>query len=117
TLIASTQESMSVSVSLLAKSFTQQRAEVEPYSDHNHTQAGLQVRQVMSGQWFFSSVQVFLSIIPAIISLVPAWLILRDVPVTAGTVAAFPTVQGRLMYLPMGLARVAPHPATASALF
>ncbi|WP_403023039.1 ABC transporter ATP-binding protein [Salinibacterium sp. GXW1014] len=116
-LTAITQESLSVSGILLAKSFTQQRAEVERYTQENHSQARLQVRQTMSGQWFFASVQVFLSIIPAIIYLVAAWLILRDVPVTAGTVVAFTTVQARLMWPLMGLMRVALDLQTSSALF
>ncbi|QEE60684.1 ABC transporter ATP-binding protein [Salinibacterium sp. dk2585] len=116
-LTAITQESLSVSGILLAKSFTQQGAEVERYTQENHSQARLQVRQTMSGQWFFASVQVFLSIIPAIIYLVAAWLILRDVPVTAGTVVAFTTVQARLMWPLMGLMRVALDLQTSSALF
>ena len=62
-------------------------------------------------------VSIFLSIIPAIIYLVAAWLILRDVPVTAGTVVAFTTVQARLMWPLMGLLRVALDLQTSRALF
>ena len=71
----------------------------------------------MSGQWFFALVSIFLSIIPAIIYLVAAWLILRDVPVTAGTVVAFTTVQARLMWPLMGLLRIALDLQTSRALF
>ena len=60
---------------------------------------------------------IFLSIIPAIIYLVAAWLILRDVPVTAGTVVAFTTVQARLMWPLMGLLRIALDLQTSRALF
>lgn len=116
-LSAITQESLSVSGILLAKSFTQQQAEVGRYRDENATQVTLQVRQTMSGQWFFATVQVFLSIIPAIIYLVAAWLILGDVPVTAGTIVAFTTVQARLTWPLMGLMRVALDLQTSSALF
>jgi ATP-binding cassette subfamily B protein len=116
-LTAITQESLSVSGILLAKSFTQQGAEVARYSDENANQVTLQVRQTMSGQWFFATVQVFLSIIPAIIYLVAAWLILGDVPVTAGTIVAFTTVQARLTWPLMGLMRVALDLQTSSALF
>lgn len=116
-LSAITQESLSVSGILLAKSFTQQGAEVTRYTDENATQVSLQVRQTMSGQWFFASVQVFLSIIPAVIYLVAAWLILGEVPVTAGTIVAFTTVQARLTWPLMGLMRVALDLQTSSALF
>jgi ATP-binding cassette, subfamily B, bacterial len=116
-LSAITQESLSVSGILLAKSFTQQGSEVGRYRDENATQVSLQVRLTMSGQWFFATVQVFLSIIPAIIYLVAAWLILGDVPVTAGTIVAFTTVQARLTWPLMGLMRVALDLQTSSALF
>lgn len=116
-LSAITQESLSVSGILLAKSFTQQGAEVDRYRDENGTQVSLQVKQTMSGQWFFATVQVFLSIIPAIIYLAAAWLILGDVPVTAGTIVAFTTVQARLTWPLMGLMRVALDLQTSSALF
>jgi ATP-binding cassette subfamily B protein len=117
-LTAITQESLSVSGILLAKSFTQQGAEVERYTAENHRQIDLQVRQTMSGQWFFATVQVFLSIIPAIIYLVAAWLIIGDVgDVTAGTIVAFTTVQARLIWPLMGLMRVALDLQTSSALF
>ncbi|KQO82378.1 MULTISPECIES: ABC transporter ATP-binding protein [unclassified Frigoribacterium] len=116
-MTAITQEALSVSGILLAKSFNQQRAEIERYSAENRTQIGLQVRQQMSGQWFFAVVQIFLSVIPAIIYLVAAWLILRDVPVTAGTIVAFTTVQARLTFPLMGLLRVALDLQTSGALF
>jgi ATP-binding cassette, subfamily B, bacterial len=116
-LSAITQESLSVSGILLAKSFTQQGAEVNRYRDENATQVSLQVQQTMSGQWFFATVQVFLSIIPAIIYVAAAWLIEGDVPVTAGTIVAFTTVQARLTWPLMGLMRVALDLQTSSALF
>jgi ATP-binding cassette subfamily B protein len=116
-MTAITQEALSVSGILLAKSFNQQRSEVERYSAENRTQIGLQVRQQMSGQWFFAVVQIFLSVIPALIYLVAAWLILRDVPVTAGTIVAFTTVQARLTFPLMGLLRVALDLQTSGALF
>jgi ATP-binding cassette subfamily B protein len=116
-MTAITQEALSVSGILLAKSFNQQDAETGRYSDENDNQVRLQVRQQMSGQWFFATVNVFLSIIPAVIYLVAAWLILRDVPVTAGTIVAFTTVQARLMFPLLGLLRVALDLQTSQALF
>jgi len=116
-LTAITQETLSVSGILLAKSFNQQTAEVDRYRDENDNQVGLQVRLQMSGQWFFATVQIFLAIIPAIIYLVAAWLILGEVPVTAGTIVAFTTVQARLMFPLLGLMRVALDLQTSGALF
>jgi len=116
-LTAITQETLSVSGVLLAKSFNQQPAEVARYQEENDNQVTLQVRQQMSGQWFFATVQIFLAIIPAIIYLCAAWLILGDVPVTAGTIVAFTTVQARLMFPLLGLMRVALDLQTSGALF
>ncbi|HEV7956145.1 MAG TPA: ABC transporter ATP-binding protein, partial [Marisediminicola sp.] len=116
-MTAITQEALSVSGILLAKSFNQQAAETRRYSDENDEQVKLQVNLQMSGQWFFAMVQIFLAIIPAIVYLVSAWLILGDVPITAGTIVAFTTVQARLMWPLLGLMRVALDLQTSSALF
>ena len=116
-MTAITQEALSVSGILLAKSFNQQPAEIGRYRDENENQISLQVRQQMSGQWFFATVSIFLSIIPAIIYIVAAWLITRDVLVTAGTIVAFTTVQARLLFPLLGLMRVALDLQTSSALF
>ncbi|PZE85064.1 ABC transporter ATP-binding protein [Curtobacterium sp. MCBD17_032] len=116
-MTAITQETLSVSGILLAKSFNQQRAEIHRYGDENRNQIGLQVRQQMSGQWFFAIVQIFLSIIPAVIYLVAAYLIIGGVPVTAGTIVAFTTVQSRLLFPTVGLLRVVLDLQTSGALF
>ena len=116
-MTAITQETLSVSGILLAKAFTQQKTEIARYSAENENQIRLQVQQQMSGQWFFAMVSVFLSVIPAVIYLVAAWLILQDVPVTAGTIVAFTTVQARLMMPLMGLLRVALDLQASQALF
>jgi ATP-binding cassette subfamily B protein len=116
-MTAITQESLSVSGILLAKSFTQEETELGRYRDENRNQIGLQVRLQMSGQWFFAMVSIFLSVIPAIIYLVAAWLILGGVEVTAGTLVAFTTVQARLTFPLMGLLRVALDLQTSAALF
>lgn len=116
-LTAITQETLSVSGVLLAKSFNQQPAEVARYQGENDNQVRLQVSQQMSGQWFFAMVQIFLAVIPAIIYVCAALLIRGDVPVTAGTIVAFTTVQARLMFPLMGLLRVALDVQTSGALF
>ena len=116
-MTAITQETLSVSGILLAKSFNQQESETDRYARENGNQVGLQVRLAMSGQWFFAMVGIFLSVIPAIVYLAAAWLILRDVPITAGTIVAFTTVQARLTFPLLGLMRVALDLQTSSALF
>ncbi|NQX27406.1 ABC transporter ATP-binding protein [Microbacteriaceae bacterium VKM Ac-2854] len=116
-MTAITQETLSVSGILLAKSFGRQEAEVERYADENGRQISLQVRQQMSGQWFFAMVQIFLSILPVVVYLVAAWLITGGTEVTAGTIVAFTTVQARLMWPLLGLMRVALDLQTAGALF
>jgi ATP-binding cassette subfamily B protein len=116
-MTAITQETLSVSGILLAKSFNQQATETGRYEKENENQIGLQVRQAMSGQWFFATVGIFLSVIPAVVYLAAAWLILRDIPVTAGTIVAFTTVQARLTFPLLGLMRVALDLQTSSALF
>jgi ATP-binding cassette subfamily B protein len=114
---AITQEALSVSGILLAKSFNQQPTEIARYEAENENQVQLQVRQQMSGQWFFAMVGIFLSVVPAVIYLVAAWLITHHVSVTAGTIVAFTTVQARLMFPLMGLLRVALDLQTSQALF
>lgn len=116
-MTAITQEALSVSGILLAKSFNQQRSETQRYGAENRNQIRLQVRQQMSGQWFFAIVQIFLSIIPAIIYVVAAFLIIGDVPITAGTIVAFTTVQSRLLFPTVGLLRVVLDLQTSGALF
>ncbi|WP_436408499.1 ABC transporter ATP-binding protein [Agromyces chitinivorans] len=117
-MTAITQETLSVSGILLSKSFTRQAAETARYSEENRNQIGLQVRQVMSGQWFFALVNIFLSSIPAIVYLVSGWLITGgDADITAGTIVAFTTVQARLLFPMLGIMRVALDVQTSSALF
>jgi ATP-binding cassette subfamily B protein len=116
-MTAITQETLSVSGILLAKSFNQQSTEIERYASENRNQIGLQVRQQMSGQWFFATVQIFLSIIPAVIYVVAAYLIQGGLDVTAGTIVAFTTVQARLTFPLMALLRVALDIQTSGALF
>jgi len=116
-MTAITQETLSVSGILLAKSFNQQKAEIGRYEAENENQIMLQIKQQMSGQWFFAIVSVFLSVIPAVIYLVAAWLLFHGVTVTAGTIVAFTTVQARLLFPLMGLLRVALDLQTSQALF
>jgi len=117
-MTAITQESLSVSGILLSKSFTQQPTEIARYARENGNQIRLQVRQTMSGQWFFVMVNIFLSSIPAIVYLVAGALMSNGTTeVTPGTIVAFTTVQARLLFPLMGLLRVVLDLQTSSALF
>nr|WP_243695443.1 ABC transporter ATP-binding protein [Agromyces protaetiae] len=117
-MTAITQETLSVSGILLAKSFSRQQSEVDRYAAENGRQIKLQVKQQMTGQWFFLMVNIFMSSIPAIVYLVAGWLITGGLAdVTAGTIVAFTTVQARLLFPLMGLMRVALDLQTSSALF
>lgn len=120
---AITQEALSVSGVLLAKTYSRQGAETSRYADENRNQIELQVRQTMSGQLFFGVVQVFMSAVPAIVYLVAGWLIASakgqgfQSDITAGTIVAFTTVQARLLFPMMALMRVALDLQTSRALF
>ncbi|MWB97624.1 ABC transporter ATP-binding protein [Agromyces seonyuensis] len=117
-MTAITQETLSVSGILLGKSFSRQSSEIDRYADANRTQIGLQVRQQMTGQWFFAMVNIFLSSIPAIVYLVSGFLLGGgSTDITAGTIVAFTTVQSRLLFPLMGLMRVALDLQTSGALF
>ena len=117
-MTAITQETLSVSGVLLSKSFNQQPAEIDRYEKSNTEQVGLQVKQTMSGQWFFAMVNIFLSSIPAIVYLVAGYLMAGGAPdITAGAIVAFTTVQSRLLFPLMALMRVGLDLQTSGALF
>ena len=122
-MTAITQEALSISGVLLAKTYSRQGAETERYAAENRNQIGLQVRLTMSGQAFFALVQVFMSAVPAIVYLVSGWLISSaqgqgfDAGITAGTIVAFTTVQSRLLFPMMALLRIALDLQTSQALF
>ncbi len=112
-----TQESLGVSGILLSKSFGRQASEVARYEAENKNQISLQVRQTMSGQAFFATVQVFMSSIPAVIYLCAGWLILHEDVLSIGTIVAFTTAQSRLLFPMMNLLQVSLDLQTSQALF
>jgi ATP-binding cassette subfamily B protein len=114
---AITQESLGVSGILLAKSFGRQESEVSRYAAENQNQISLQVRQTMSGQGFFTLVQIFMSSIPAVIYVCAGWLIVNQAPISVGTVVAFTTAQARLLFPLMGIMQIALDLQTSQALF
>ncbi|AXE39385.1 ABC transporter ATP-binding protein [Acidipropionibacterium virtanenii] len=117
-LTSITQETLSVSGVLLAKSFNRQAAEASRYRAENVNQIHLQVRRAMSGQGFFAIVQVLMSSVPAVIYLIAGWLIVGGhAGLTAGSIVAFTTVQARLLGPLVSLMRVALDIQTSQALF
>ncbi len=122
-LTAITQETLSVSGILLSKAYNRQRHETDRYEAENRILIRLQVRQAMSGQWFFGVVTVIMSSVPAVIYLAAGFLIANsntdaDLPaVTAGTIVAFTAIQGRLLFPLIGIMRVALDVQTSRALF
>jgi ATP-binding cassette subfamily B protein len=122
-MTAITQETLSVSGVLLAKTFDRSDAEVERYRAENAKQAELQVRQTMTGQSFFATVQAFFGLTPAIVYLI-AGLSIGGVflaggasNLTAGTIVAFTTLQTRLLFPTVQLLRVGVDVQTSLALF
>jgi ATP-binding cassette subfamily B protein len=116
-MTAITQESLSVSGVLLSKVFNRQQTEVERYRTENGRQIGLQVRQAMTGQWFFAVVQAFLGITPALVYLLAGLILLSGGTITAGTLVAFTTLQARLLFPTVQLLQVSLDVQTSFALF
>ena len=116
-MTAITEESLSVSGVLLAKVFNRQAYEVARYRAENARQVDLQVRQAMTGQSFFAVVFTFMGITPALAYLVAGFLIASGTDVSAGTIVAFSTLQGRLMFPTVNLLRVSLDVQTSLALF
>lgn len=118
-LTAITQEALSVSGIMLSKSFSRQGFETARYESENANQVRLQVRQSMSGQWFFALVSTFLAAVPAIVYLIAGWLVGsgEGFVLTAGVIVGFTTVQSRMLFPLIGLMRVGLDVQTSGALF
>ena len=116
-MTAITEESLSVSGILLSKVFNRADAEIARYRTENERQAGLQVRQAMTGQWFFGIVSAFMAVTPALVYLVAGLLITGGSTLSAGTLVAFSTLQARLLWPTVSLMRVALDVQTSLALF
>lgn len=121
-MTAITEEALSVSGILLAKVFNRSASEVDRYREANRRQTRLQVEQAMTGRAFFAVVQTFFAITPALIYLVAGWIItgasvVGSDQLTAGTLVAFTTLQGRLQMPLLQLMRVSLDVQTSLALF
>ena len=100
---AITEETLSVSGILLAKTFGQQDESVKRFRAANARLAGLQLRQSLVGRWFFMLVSVVFSVMPAFVYWLAGVLVIQGDPnaPTAGDIVAFTTLQSRLFF-PVG---------------
>ena len=100
---AATEETLSVSGMLLAKTFGQQQSAIERFSKLNPKLATLQIRQAMVGRWFFMIIGTIFSITPAFVYWLAGYLAIQSDPTapTIGDIVAFTTLQTRLFF-PLG---------------
>ena len=102
-MTSATQETLSVSGVLLAKTFGQQAASTARFRTLNRRLARLQLRQAMVGRWFFMIIGTIFSILPAFVYWLSAVMAMNGDPSapTAGDIVAFTTLQSRLFF-PLG---------------
>ncbi|MEA2500270.1 MAG: ATP-binding cassette, subfamily bacterial [Actinomycetota bacterium] len=98
-LTAITEETLSVSGILLAKVFGRQRHEIARFTDENQRFTDIQLRQRMTGRYFFAVVGTFFSVTPFIVYLVAG--LFQHSGLTPGLIVAFTTLQARLFF-PIG---------------
>ncbi|MGH3697604.1 MAG: ABC transporter ATP-binding protein [Pseudonocardiaceae bacterium] len=110
------QETLSVSGILLSKSFGRQPEEIARFRENNARLADLQIHQQMIGRAFFAGVGVFFSAAPALVYLA-AGLFGTSGILTAGTLAAFTSLQSRLFFPISSLLRVSTQIQSSLALF
>ena len=118
-ITAITQETLSISGIMLAKLFGRQDQEIERFHRESQHLSDLAVRQQMTGQAFFTVMQVFFSLSPVVIFVVAGYLLTGGGPsgMTAGVIVAFTTLQSRL-YFPIGsLLQVSVELQSSLALF
>ena len=103
-LTAITQETLSISGVMLAKLFGRQNLEIDRFHEENQRYSDLVVRRQMTGQSFFTLMQIFFSVSPVLIYLLAGHLISGGGALALsgpGTIVAFTTLQSRL-YFPIG---------------
>lgn len=101
-ITAITQETLSISGIMLAKLFGRQNQEIRRFHEENQRLADLTVRRQMTGQAFFTMVQIFFSLVPVAVYLLAGYLMSgTDPSISAGTIVAFTTLQARLFF-PIG---------------
>lgn len=102
-LTAITQETLSISGVMLSKLFGRQGSEIDRFHHQNQRLSDLIIQRQMTGQSFFTLMQIFFSVSPVAVYLLAGYLITGGGvnQVSAGTIVAFTTLQSRL-YFPIG---------------
>ena len=102
-LTAITQETLSISGVMLAKLFGRQNSEIDRFHLQNQRLSDLIIRRQMTGQSFFTLMQIFFSVSPVAVDLLAGYMLTGGGvnQVSAGTIVAFTTLQSRL-YFPIG---------------
>ena len=116
---AITQETLSISGIMLAKLFGRQNQEIERFHNENQRMADLSVRLQMTGQSFFTVMQIFFSLSPVAIYVIAGYLLTGSLSlaITAGTIVAFTTLQARLFFPIGSLLQVSVELQSSMALF
>ncbi len=116
---AITQETLSISGIMLAKLFGRQNQEIERFHNENERMAHLAVRTQMTGQSFFTVMQIFFSVAPIVVYLISGYLIAGSTTpgVSAGTIVAFTTLQFRLYFPIVNLMEISVELQSSMALF
>src|SRR2546423_12051572 len=87
---------------LLSKTFGRQRHEIDRFQNENERLTGIQLRQRMTGRYFFALVGTFFSITPLLVFLVAGLVGARPGgALSPGVIVAFTTLQARLSF-PIG---------------
>ena len=116
---AITHETLSISGIMLAKLFGRQNQEIERFHNENERMASLAIRRQMTGQSFFSMMQIFFSLAPVVVYVIAGYMLTGSFSpgVTAGTIVAFTTLQFRLFWPISSLIEVSVELQSSLALF
>ena len=117
---AITQETLSISGIMLAKLFGRQNQEIRRFHNENQRLSDLSVRLQMTGQSFFTVMQIFFSLSPVAIYVIAGYLVTGSGDlggISAGTIVAFTTLQSRLFFPIGSLMQVSVELQASLALF
>ena len=116
---AITHETLSISGIMLAKLFGRQNQEIDRFHNENERMATLAIRRQMTGQSFFTMMQIFFSLAPVVVYVLAGYMLTGSfsVGITAGTIVAFTTLQFRLFWPISSLIEVSVELQSSLALF
>lgn len=90
-----TQETLSISGSILMKIFTKEKDEYKRFTKTNNDVINLQIRESMAGRWFFMTINTFTSIGPMLIYFYGGYLFIIG-EISIGSIIAFVALLNRL---------------------